>query len=415
MIYAFTSCALNYTPKSKALLRSLKEHAPDIKVCLALADDIREFEGELLEQFDHIYSLADIEVLMDKSWVFEHNIVELCTAIKPFVLRKILDREDCEAVFYFDPDMVLFSDINEMIKDVRENDILLTPHLTDPETTIGGIEDNELSALKHGTYNLGYVGVRNCDEGKRFATWWSDRLKNYCREDIPAGIFTDQKWIDLVPGFFDNVKILRHNGYNVASWNLTNRNITRLKDGTYKVNDVPLVFYHFTGFDSGSHVTMANRYASNNSSVKDLVMWYTDTTAELAKHKMAQVPWAYANYDDGTPIMAEQRIIYRQRPDLKIAFPNPFQASGGNDKTFKSWWQKTGKAEYSIKESSPPSLVEITKPKKHIKSAKPFFWQLPSKLYKFCVQPIFRRNVKILISNTYRYWGLKGVIKLFLR
>jgi hypothetical protein len=160
---------------------------------------------------------------------------------------------------------------------------------------------------------------------------------------------------------------------------------------------------------------MANRYSANNSNVKDLVRWYTDTTAELAKHKMAKVPWAYANYDDGTPITAEERIIYRQRADLKITFPNPFLASARNDRTFKSWWQTTGKAEYSVKESSPPSLVKITKPKKHIKSARPFFWQLPSKLYKFCVQPVFRKNVINLINDTYRYWGLKGVIKLFIR
>jgi len=417
MIYAFTSCALNYTPKSRALLQSLREHAPDVKICLALADDVNEFEDELLAQFDHIYPLAEIPELNDPSWIFKHRIVELATAIKPFVLRQIMQRDDCEAVFYFDPDMVLFSDIEEMINDVRNHDILLTPHLTDPEKTIRGIEDNELSALRHGAYNLGYIGVHNNDEGKRFADWWCYRLKRYCREDIPAGIFTDQKWIDLVPGFFENVKILRHSGYNVASWNLTNRIVSKSEDGRYQINgDTPLVFYHFTGFDSGSHMIMANIYSKGSDDVTELIRWYKDKTDKLAEDAIAKVKWAYLNYDDGTPISAKEREVYRIRGDLQTAFPEPFNTDTAKGPTFKSWWELTGKQEYEevpkaqTKTSATPEINTVPA----TKSAHPLI-RVPRGLYRFIVRPSYRRAIIDLFGSTYRFWGLRGIVGLFVR
>ena len=420
MIYAFTSCALNYTPKSRLLLRSLREHAPDIKICLALGDRLDGFEDELLAQFDHVYPITDFPELSDPSWIFKHRIVELCTAIKPFVLRKILDREDCEGVFYFDPDMVLFSDIEEMIENLRNNDILLTPHLTDPETTIRGIEDNELSALRHGTYNLGYVGVRNTEEGIRFADWWSARLKRWCREDIPAGVFTDQKWIDLVPGFFENVKILRHPGYNVASWNMTNRHISKNEDGQYRVNDRPLIFYHFTGFDSGAHVVMANIYSKGNDDVTQLVRWYKDSTDKLAEDSIAKVKWAYLNYDDGTPITAIERETYRIRGDLQTAFPNPFDTNTENGPTFKHWWELTGKREAGLETANstvtPQTQVTIDTKINAVptveKRAHPLV-RIPRGFYRFLARPAYRKAIFDLFSSTYRFWGIRGIAGLF--
>ena len=420
MIYAFTSCALNYTPKSRLLLRSLREHAPDVKICLALGDRLDGFEEELAEQFDHVYPITDFPELSDPAWIYRHQIVELCTAIKPFVLRKILERDDCEGVFYFDPDMVLFSDIEEMINDLRNNDILLTPHLTDPEKTIRGIEDNELSALRHGTYNLGYVGVRKSDEGIRFADWWSARLKRWCREDIPAGIFTDQKWIDLVPGFFENVKILRHPGYNVASWNMTNREITKNKKGKYLVNGKPLVFYHFTGFDSGAHVVMANIYSKGNDAVTELVKWYKDSTDKLGEDSIAKVKWAYTNYDDGSPISGQEREVYRTRNDLQTAFPNPFATDGGDGPSFKQWWDVTGKREYNPEEFEPADATapagavdtQISAVPAEAKRAHPLI-RIPRGFLRFIFDSTYRKAIKELFSSTYRFWGVKGIFGLF--
>lgn len=414
MLYAFTSCALNYTPKSRALLESLRQYAPDLKVCLALGDDIGEYEEEILSQFDYVFPLSSIPELDKPSWIFKHQIVELCTAIKPFVLRKILDLPDCEGVFYFDPDMVVFEELTEMIADLRENNIILTPHLTDPERTLRGIEDNELSALKHGAYNLGYIGVRNTDEGKRFADWWSKRLKYFCREDIPAGIFTDQKWIDLVPSFFEGVHVMRHPGYNVASWNMTNRKVVKTGEMKYKVNDRPLVFYHFTGFDSGNHAIMSELYSDGNEDVAELVRWYKARTDVLAQDAIAKVPWAYWHFDDGSKIPLAARVLYRDRKDLQAKFPEPFKTDVEGEQSFKQWWAMHESAESTKTSLSAPSNAAIPSLASRPAQAR----RTPAILRPFVVpfrmiaNGKYRSDVIANVRRTYNYTGLKGLLSL---
>ncbi len=60
----------------------------------------------------------------------------------------------------------------------------VTPHQTEPEKSRSAILDNEVSSLKHGVFNLGFLAVRNCPEGMRFVNWWSDRLRDFCFDDI---------------------------------------------------------------------------------------------------------------------------------------------------------------------------------------------------------------------------------------
>ena len=66
----------------------------------------------------------------------------------------------------------------------------------------------ELSSTAHGVYNLGFLAVSRSEEALKMLTWWAERLYLYCYDDMANGIFTDQKWIDLAPCFF-NVKITK--------------------------------------------------------------------------------------------------------------------------------------------------------------------------------------------------------------
>ena len=100
------------------------------------------------------------------TWTFKHNVVEMCTAVKGLALNRIFDA-GADTVVYLDPDIALFGEL-EIISQLDAFPILLTPHLTEPETSEPSILENERSALLHGVYNLGFLVVRNTDEGRRF-------------------------------------------------------------------------------------------------------------------------------------------------------------------------------------------------------------------------------------------------------
>ena len=340
-IHLFTSAALNYIPKARVLFESVRRHHPDWVLHLALADELRgdiELSGE---PFDHLITLDSLEIPNYRPWAFTHRIVELATAIKPFALKKLLARDDCEAVIYLDPDIVVFSPLDDLISALAGADILLVPHQTQPENSLSAVMDNEISSLKHGIYNLGFIAVTPRDEGLRFANWWAQRLYYFCRDDLCNGLFTDQRWIDLVPAFFDHVGIVRSTRHDVATWNLTTRHLEGDFDKGFRVDGAPLGFYHFTGFDKGDHHIMAAKNAMGNKSVEMLLRWYANRIAELGRDPLCRIPWFFAAYDNGEQIIPAQRIVYRERIDLQCAFPDPLLANG-----FLAWWKQQGVKEY---------------------------------------------------------------------
>lgn len=343
-IHVFTSAACNYVPKVRALVASIRRHQPDWRIHLALADECPTALDLAIEGFDEVHPVADLGIPDCCGWTFCHGIVELSTAIKPFLLRQLLARADCRGVVYLDPDTVLFSSLEEVEEAIKVANIALTPHLTRPEPELEGVMDNEIAALKHGTYNLGFLAVAPTDVGLAFADWWADRCYHFCRDAIPQGLFTDQRWIDLVPGFFPGTAILRTSRLNVASWNVSTRRVTGCVPDDVRVDGEPLGFYHFTGFDSGAHREMAWKHAADQPAVRALIDWYAAAIASFGCDALASVPWAFGRFADGTPVPAAARTVYRERVDLQQAFPDPFatERRGG----FKRWWEQQGRLEY---------------------------------------------------------------------
>lgn len=340
-IHVFTSAAFNYIPKVRMLFQSLRQHHPEWRLHLALADEMRPNIDLSHEPFDEVWAASDLGIPDWRGWAFCHAIVELATAIKPFMLARLLKLQGCQKVIYLDPDTVAFSRLDDIIKLLDSSNIILTPHQTKPEQTLAAVMDNEICSLKHGIYNLGFIAVAATDVGHDFAEWWSRRVYHFCRADIPNGLFTDQRWIDLVPAFFDGVAIMRSSRHNVATWNLTTRKLGLSASGTYTVDGEPLGFYHFTGFDSGAHRIMAAKNAGNNQAVHQLVNWYAKQIEDIAHEPLAKEPWVYGTYTDGTPISKVHRLVYRERTDLQGAFPNPFDAT-----TYLAWWNTQGKVEF---------------------------------------------------------------------
>lgn len=353
----FTSAALNYLPKVRRLVKSIHDYHPEANIVLALADLLPDPRPHL-DAFDRVIDVTALKILNWRGWSFGHTIVELATAIKPFVLSQLLDESDDTRVIYLDPDTVLYDRLDDVLESLEYASIALTPHLVSPENDIQGILDNEMAALKHGVYNLGFIAVRSSQVGRAFADWWKTRCLHWCIDDIPNGLFTDQRWIDLVPALFPEVAILRTPRHNVAPWNIANR-LLEYRDGRYWVGKEPLGFYHFTGLDSGAHDIMAARYGTKSKVVYDLINDYKVFLKQASQDPLCSHSWAFANFSNGEPIPLAARRLYRNRTDLQQAFPDPY------DEQFQSWWHQEGHHQVlnrNINLVRKPRLADMTIP-----------------------------------------------------
>jgi hypothetical protein len=414
-IHVFTSAAANYLPKVRLLFESIRKYHPEFILHLALADQARPNIDLPQESVDEIIAISELDIPSWRAWAFCHTIVELSTAIKPFALRHILQHTDCKAVLYFDPDMVLFSRIDDILEALEGSNIVLTPHQTCPESSLDAIIDNEISSLKHGIYNLGFIGVKNHAEALRFTDWWSARVYHFCRANIPMGLFTDQRWIDLVPAFFDGVGIIKSPRHNVATWNLTTRTLTGSNNEGYQVDGTPLGFYHFTGFDSGAHHVMMEKYSKSNRSAKGLLDWYKKQLRIVEKQSDNDNGWFFDSFSNGVDIDPAQRIVYRERRDLQIAFPNPFDSN--QDNCFLNWWNTQGKIEYPLlfdPESYSKGLQVINSsltPGYGSESAPPGWSGLVGHLAGAIKHKQYRKLLVEKLRSTIETEGLSGIVR----
>jgi hypothetical protein len=321
------------------LFASLRRFHPDWELVALITDEPPpgfQFDPAR-EPFDRAVFARDLGLPAFESWLFMHDVVEACTAVKGPFLRQACE-SGVDAVIYLDPDTALLGSLDPLAAWFETSDILLTPHLTEPNETTAAILDNELSASRTGIFNLGFLAVRTEGEGARFARWWDARLRAYCYDDIPNGLFVDQRWCDHVPALFDKVKVIRDPGYNVASWNLSSRIVEIGKDGTITVNGVPLRFWHFTKLGEVGDA-MTRRYAGENYPVYEIWSWYKREVAAATEPAIPPDWWAYGRYADGAPVEKAHRVLYRESPMLQANFPRPFDAGEGS---YRAWLQAHG-------------------------------------------------------------------------
>lgn len=345
MMLVYTSVTKNYLPKARVLAISIKKFHPDWYFVLLLSDSLPEDFNLDNEPFDEILLSNELNIPNFKSWAFCHSIVELCTAVKGPAARLLAKRRKVKKIIYLDPDIKVFNSLAWLDENLDTYDIALTPHLLEPETDDLSIKNNEISALKHGVFNLGFFAAKTSGQGLKFINWWSERLSKFCYDEISEGLFTDQRWCDLAPAFFDNLLIIRDSGFNVATWNICHRKLSKSPKGIIFAGDFILRFYHFTGFDSGDGHGVLMRYAQKHIVAHEIWDEYRRDLVRQGELEKS-THWIYASFDNGEIISKEARRVYRDRDDLKKLFPDPFDTQAVNN-GFYGWWIQN-KSKYCI-------------------------------------------------------------------
>ena len=173
---------------------------------------------------------------------FRYSTAELCFALKPWLIRHLLERLPDEPIYYFDSDIELFSPLSEVEAALADGaNLVLTPHILRP----GPDQDRDRALLRSGSFNAGFLAAAPSAPARAFVAWWCDRVRTGCITDHPEGMYGDQKWLELAPSICDGVAVLRHPGYNFAYWNAYERPLRGL-GGAWTAAGEPLRFVHYS-------------------------------------------------------------------------------------------------------------------------------------------------------------------------
>jgi glycosyltransferase involved in cell wall biosynthesis len=443
-----TIFAKNYIAHARVLTKSFLEHHPGSTVYGLLCDDIDDYFNPADEQFITV-TLDELGIPNVDEMIFRYDIVELSTAVKPFLLQHLFERTKLDKLVYFDPDILFLAPIDDVVTLLDTQNIVVVPHLVD--TLKEDVVPSERHMLMTGVYNLGFIGLRRSDETAKFLTWWREKLVKYCYADPSNGLYVDQRWVDLAPGMFEGVYVHRDPGCDVAYWNMTQRPVTKRGERFFTLGS-PVKFFHFSGYSPndpdriskrvppsdtrlamsqiGDCAELFSRYGellqsqgfaatsawpyslgqfSNGVPIPRVVrdMWREATDRGLCWDKLldAQDPkgfysWVNQAIDERSPYISRlANRVYLARPDVQKAFPD---AQGVNRREFVRWFTGTGIQEHAIPaafaESMRQSLIDSAQPvERRLSGVRPALDRLLN-------VPLGRRVAQAGLARTARQW-----------
>ncbi len=324
----FTVASRNCLAHARTLMASVKLNHPGAHRIVVLCD--RPWPGlvQEMEDFDILF-VEELSIPNFLHFAFKYNALEFHTAVKPFAFR-VLFEKGFEKVIFLDADTLLYAPMGDAFETLDARDIVLTPQLLHALPTARSLQ-NELVMLRLGAYNTGFVGVHR--RAFEFLDWWMRNVSEHCINEPENGMFVDQKMMDLAPGLFDNVALLRHPGYNVMIYNLEARPLGKDSRGRLTVADQPLVFFHFTGIESCKPTGTGVRYAADNIDIAslgllNLVKEYLSALNENGFEKTRHLNYAFDTFSNGVRIAPFVRRFYRLSVPPSSVDPFSLASSG---------------------------------------------------------------------------------------
>lgn len=296
---------------ARALVRSFRKQHPQGRAYVLVTDEPDGYFDPAAEEFT-VLSLADLPLKNARSLCFRYGPFELCNALKPHLLLH-LGRERGEGrLLYLDSDIGVFGDLTPLMAALGECHVLLTPHTTVDYPDDGAWPCRQV-LLKTGSYNAGVVGVDGAEESQRFLRWWADALEVGCVVDPERGLFVDQRYLDLVPSLFTGVQILRHDGVNVAHFNLHCRRLDCV-DGRWSCNGVPLLLFHFTQVDwprLGFYARVTRLLLEQQPLLRELLAAYHQELIQADFERASLWPNTHTRFVNGLALTMKTRDAFR--------------------------------------------------------------------------------------------------------
>lgn len=331
----FTICAKNYIGLAKVLEKSFRRYNQEIDFFIFIAD-IPDSNTPLLSE--NIIIAKNTLGISDKEWIeqsFKYNLTEFCTAIKPYCFKWLFNEKGYGSAVYLDPDIFCFSSLNSIFDKLNKYSIILSPHiLTIQEKYSGDLWENIF--LWAGSYNLGFLALKNDSNSLSLLNWWAGVLKDECFIDNSRYTATDQKWMVLIPAFFsqDVLLIDRDMGIDAAPWNFYEREFYRKGQDIWVRNRIDnrvepnqLIFVHFSNYKYSELSQGVIKHYSLKNEYKDLNLIFELYVKEIQNSRMndyLHLNYSYNSFDNDIAISMLNRRIYRRLLIDGEKLGNPF-------------------------------------------------------------------------------------------
>lgn len=350
MKIAFTIVSRSYFSLAKTLSDSITKHNPDIKFIIVIADaqknEIKDYHNS------HVYSIYDIISFEINHYAFKYDVTEFCTFLKPYTFLFLKKKyEEVNHITYFDPDFIIYRNIDDLYKKMDLYGCGVTPHFLEYDLNKKGFVPDQVIMFA-GVFNFGFVTFNFKKKSVlRAIEWWAEKLKFNCYADKIDAFHTDQKMGDFFPIIFkDELLIIDDPSMNIAIWNLHEREISKTEETGYRVKlsssktSFPLSFIHFAGYDPLNldlvHKHFIDVESKNFPALRQLMTDYKRRLLKHDFHTQIMKPYVFDFFQDGSKVSKFHRRLYRSISEFQTnendKTENPFSTNSTFYKMVKS-------------------------------------------------------------------------------
>lgn len=251
-------CTEEYINYYKQLYKSVQKWSPKSRQILYYIG-ARSID-EVKEEFDQVVDLSQQFTNCNS----KYNTLERICSLRAQVVLDAFKR-GYDNVIFCGAKIEFYSSPWLIEALLNDHNAVVTPHITQPLPEDGLFPSNA-SVSFTGHISTDLVAFKNTPEIVTFLKWQDEIMKNNCK--TTNNTYLDQSWLNFLPFFVENVKILLHPGYNAAYWNWHQREFIRWNNKwVFDTNkgwvDRELVCFQFSGLDLNnpeSISTHQNRY-----------------------------------------------------------------------------------------------------------------------------------------------------------
>ena len=234
-----------YLSRGLALYDSLKKHCNSFHLYIFAFDDkCFDILNALSLKSTTVISLKefeDEELLQVKP---TRSRAEYCWTLTSSTILYVLNTYKVDHCTYLDADLYFFASPQQIIDEMRDNSVLITPHNYSPEYD---------QSRKSGIYCVQFMVFRNDERGLTALNWWRRACLDWCYNRIEEGRFGDQKYLDDWTERFAGVYVSDNLGVGVAPWNMQQYNFKKEEDAIFGIEiasgkKFKVIFFHYHSF-----------------------------------------------------------------------------------------------------------------------------------------------------------------------
>ncbi|MCA6252238.1 MAG: hypothetical protein IM646_07975, partial [Phenylobacterium sp.] len=113
-VLVYSSFTFSYLNRARVLFQTLRRFHPDWEAVALITDEPPPgfaFDPAA-EPFDRVVWAKDLGIEPFRGWLFRHDVVEVCTAVKGPFLHQVCEAGGADIAIYLDPDTALFAPLD---------------------------------------------------------------------------------------------------------------------------------------------------------------------------------------------------------------------------------------------------------------------------------------------------------------